>query len=189
MVDNLLPEHVELPHVLDLAVHLVQLTTWGTFSLEHSFMVKSYRWGGWVAHVIIVSPQSQLDLDFALGLGLGLRGPDLGLGLDNSSCLITDLPESLCNTQGKETRKIISIEPSNFYFLGDKLLVYTKRNTDRENEAIIYLIEPLKLVRGQGVYLGYLLEAREYSLFCHSFCYEICIVSAPPFFPLICLVH
>ena len=28
MVDNLLPEHVELPHVLDLAVHLVQLTTW-----------------------------------------------------------------------------------------------------------------------------------------------------------------
>ena len=27
MVDNLLPEHVELPHVLDLAVHLVQLTT------------------------------------------------------------------------------------------------------------------------------------------------------------------
>ena len=36
-----------------------------------------------VAHVINVSPQSQLDLD--LGLGLGLRGPDLGLGLDNSS--------------------------------------------------------------------------------------------------------
>ena len=28
MVDNLLPEHVELPHVLDLAVQLVQLTTW-----------------------------------------------------------------------------------------------------------------------------------------------------------------
>ena len=25
VVDNLLPEHVELPHVLDLAVHLVQL--------------------------------------------------------------------------------------------------------------------------------------------------------------------
>ena len=32
-------------------------------------MVKSYQWGGWggwVAHVIIVSPQSQLDLDFDL---------------------------------------------------------------------------------------------------------------------------
>ena len=28
MVDNLLPEHVELLHVLDLAVHLVQLMTW-----------------------------------------------------------------------------------------------------------------------------------------------------------------
>ena len=31
----------------------------------------------WVAHVILVSPQSQL------GLGLGLGGPDLGLGLYN----------------------------------------------------------------------------------------------------------
>ena len=43
--------------------------------------------GGWVAYVIKVSPQSQSDLD--LGLlwvwVLGLRGPDLGLGLDNSS--------------------------------------------------------------------------------------------------------
>ena len=28
MVDNLLPDHVGLPHVLDLAVHLVQLMTW-----------------------------------------------------------------------------------------------------------------------------------------------------------------
>ena len=27
VVDNILPEHVELPHVLDLAVHLVQLMT------------------------------------------------------------------------------------------------------------------------------------------------------------------
>ena len=69
----------------------------------------------------------------------------------NSSCYITYLPKSLSNTQGKETRKAISISPSNFYFLGDKLLVYTKRNTDRVNEAIIYLIEALKLVRAQGV--------------------------------------
>ena len=36
-----------------------------------------------VAHVIIVSPQSQFDLDFYLRLGLGLGGLDLGLGLDN----------------------------------------------------------------------------------------------------------
>ena len=28
VVDNILPEHVELPHVLDLPVHLDQLTTW-----------------------------------------------------------------------------------------------------------------------------------------------------------------
>ena len=34
--------------------------------------------GGVVAHVIIVSPQSQLDF----GLVLGLGGLDLGLGLD-----------------------------------------------------------------------------------------------------------
>ena len=27
-VDNLLPDHVELPHVLDPAVHLVELMTW-----------------------------------------------------------------------------------------------------------------------------------------------------------------
>ena len=28
VVDNLLPKHEELPHVFDLAVHLVQLITW-----------------------------------------------------------------------------------------------------------------------------------------------------------------
>ena len=89
MVDNLLPEHVELPHVLDLAVLLVQLTTWmgrggytetffpfSTISLEHSFMVKSYGWGGVghgvVAHVIVVSPQSQSELDLDFGLVLVL---------------------------------------------------------------------------------------------------------------------
>ena len=45
-----IPDHVGLPNVLDLAVHLVQLMTWkgwgghtlSNSSLEHSFMVKSY---------------------------------------------------------------------------------------------------------------------------------------------------
>ena len=44
MVENLLPDHVGLPHVLDLAVHLVQLMTWmgrgghfETFSLLELF--------------------------------------------------------------------------------------------------------------------------------------------------------
>ena len=40
---------------------------------------------GWVAYVIIESPPVPIGLGFgtALGLGLTLRGPDLGLGLDN----------------------------------------------------------------------------------------------------------
>ena len=59
-------------------------------------MLKSYGWGGggWVAYVILVSPQSQLDFDFdlglllvwfgtTLGLFLGLGRLDLGLELDN----------------------------------------------------------------------------------------------------------
>ena len=50
-VDNLLLDHVGLPHVLDLAVHLViflagwvgGIVTIGTFLIEHSNMLKSYR--------------------------------------------------------------------------------------------------------------------------------------------------
>ena len=42
MVDNLLPDHVGLPHVLDLAVHLVQMMTWlGDFKDSPRF------WGFW----------------------------------------------------------------------------------------------------------------------------------------------
>ena len=64
VVDNLLLDHVELPHVLDLAVHLVNLVSWivkvdhsktffniSTSLLEHSFIVKS----GWVANGILVT--------------------------------------------------------------------------------------------------------------------------------------
>ena len=43
MVDNLLPDHVELPHVLDLAVHLVQLMTWISFILLGTLLV--FHWG------------------------------------------------------------------------------------------------------------------------------------------------
>ena len=93
MVDNLLPEHIELPHVLDLAVHLVQLATWmgrgvilKLFFFQHFFpsCLKVMGGVGWVvAHVIILSPQSQLDFLTGFGLVLGLGGLDLGLGLDN----------------------------------------------------------------------------------------------------------
>ena len=54
-----------------------------TFLPEHSFMLKSYRWGGWVsgvgwvAHGILVSSQ----VPSFLTLGLWTLG--LGLGLDN----------------------------------------------------------------------------------------------------------
>ena len=43
-------------------------------------MVKSYLWGGVVAHVILV-------IDFDLGLVLGPGGLDFGLGLDNNEIL------------------------------------------------------------------------------------------------------
>ena len=36
VVDNILPEHVELPHVLDLAVHLVKLCN--TNKLTHRYL-------------------------------------------------------------------------------------------------------------------------------------------------------
>ena len=55
-------------------------------------MVKSYWLVG--GHVIIVSPQSQLDFGFftslGLGLGLGLGGQGLGLGFDN--CVFSGTP-------------------------------------------------------------------------------------------------
>ena len=64
MVDNLLPDYEGLPHVLDLAVHLVHLSP-----CDYSVtpVPIGLRFGFWTA----------------LSLGLGLRGPDLGIGLDN----------------------------------------------------------------------------------------------------------
>ena len=51
MVDNLLPDLVGLPHILDLAVHLVQLITWigrrghtETFSLFGLFTWSTPSW-------------------------------------------------------------------------------------------------------------------------------------------------
>ena len=72
MVDNLLPDHVGLPHVLDLVVHLVQLMTW----MVRGVILRLFPFDVFVpkplhvVHVIIVSPQSQLDLDFNFGLVL-----------------------------------------------------------------------------------------------------------------------
>ena len=53
---------------------------WATFTIrtflpEHSFMLKSYRWGGWVAHMILVSAQVPLVLTLGLWtLGLWTLG-------------------------------------------------------------------------------------------------------------------
>ena len=53
LIDNLLLDHVGLPHFLNLVVHLVNFFGWmsqgdhsETLLLEHSFMVKSYWWVG-----------------------------------------------------------------------------------------------------------------------------------------------
>ncbi len=59
--------------------------------LNNLLPLKPFKsWGGveqaamLVAHVILVSPQSQLDFDLdCFGFGSGFRGLDLGLGLDN----------------------------------------------------------------------------------------------------------
>ena len=49
------------------------ILTISTFLLEHSFMLKSYRVGGVVAHKTLLSAP--------VPIGIGIRG--LGLGLDN----------------------------------------------------------------------------------------------------------
>ena len=68
MIDKLLLEHVGLPHVLDLAVHLVNFFGWmsqGGHSKQLLFFALFYQSTpsclvvGWVAHVIIVSAQSK----------------------------------------------------------------------------------------------------------------------------------
>ncbi len=91
MVDDLLPDHVGLTHVLDLAVHLVHQTTWmdrgvilRLFPFQHFFPRallhgEKLGVGGWgvVAHVIIVSPLSPNPFFFSsfrdfFGFRLGL---------------------------------------------------------------------------------------------------------------------
>ena len=73
MIDKLLLEHVGLPHVLVLAVHLVNFFSWvsqGGHSEQLLFFALFYQStpsclkvmggvGWWVAHVIIVSAQSK----------------------------------------------------------------------------------------------------------------------------------
>ena len=82
MIVKLLLEHVGLPHVLDLAVHLVNFFGWVSQE-EHSatllllalfyqstpLCLKVMGWGGVVAHGILVSA---LGPHFGLGLGPGL---------------------------------------------------------------------------------------------------------------------
>ena len=71
-VDNLLHDHVEQPHVPDLAVNLGWMGKGGNFETllplvlflpEHSFMVKSFRWGGvqWSELLNPLAPVSRLQ--------------------------------------------------------------------------------------------------------------------------------
>ena len=80
MIDKLLLEHVGLPHILVLAVHLVnffgwmsqgghseQLLLFALFYQSTPSWLKVIGWGGWVvAHVIIVSAQVLLVLTLGL---------------------------------------------------------------------------------------------------------------------------
>ena len=69
LIDNVLLEHVVLPLVPDLTVHRVNFFGWmskGTFLLLALFYQSTPlclkvrgRWGGWVAHVILVSALGQ----------------------------------------------------------------------------------------------------------------------------------
>ena len=102
MIDKLLLEHVGLPHVLVLAVHLVNFFSWvsqGGHSEQLLFFVLFYQstpswikvkgWGGGVGGPcdFSVSPWSKsfffpfIQLGGLLGQGPGLG---LGPGLDNS---------------------------------------------------------------------------------------------------------
>ena len=92
MVDNLLPDHVGLPHFLDLAVHLVQLTTW-MGRVGQLFPQSTPSWlkviggvggvGGEPCDYSVTSSPIGLFTSLGLGWGLGLGGQGLGLGLDN----------------------------------------------------------------------------------------------------------
>ena len=96
MIDKLLLEHVGLPQVLGLAVHLVNFfgqMSQGGHSEPLLLLALFYQstpshlkvGGGVVAHVILVSAQVLLVLT------LGLRTLDFGLGLDNKQmplCLL-----------------------------------------------------------------------------------------------------
>ena len=83
MVDNLLYVHVVLPHVLDLAVHQVQLTTlMGRGGYTEKFFSRSYEWLITCDYCVTPVPIG-LGFGFGTALGLGLRGLDLGLGLDS----------------------------------------------------------------------------------------------------------
>ena len=89
MIDKLLLEHVGLPQVLDLAVHLVKFFGWlsqGGHSEPLLLLALFYQstpsclkvrggvggWVGWVAHVILVPAQVPLVLTLGLWT-LGLR--------------------------------------------------------------------------------------------------------------------
>ncbi len=97
LIDKLLLKHVGLPHILDLAVHLVNffgwMSLWGhsepllLFALFYQstpscLKVRGVWVGGVVAHVILVSAQVLLVLT------LGLLTSDLGLTISmiSESC-------------------------------------------------------------------------------------------------------
>ena len=102
----------------------------------------SRLYGGVVAHVIIVSPPVPTGLEFgfgtALGLGLGLRGPDLGLGLDNFSEITHRVGEQLNKCWVSDTQKPLlwklAIFTSFFYLV-----------TSCRGANLLYLLDAISL--------------------------------------------
>ena len=96
---------------------------------------------GLVAHVIIVSPQSQLDLDFRFGLGLGLGRLDLGLGLDNNLKIAQHLQIFLCFVYRRVLNLIILMHFDGLRLSPGSLCVHTsaiKAISPRERTNMIF---------------------------------------------------
>ena len=113
MIDKLLLEHLGLPHVLDLAVHLVNYFGWMSPGGHSETLLPLALFSRALLHDgpcdFSVSPSS-FGLDFGtLDFGLGLdKNLDLELSLKCSclTCFVSALTNSTMLPQSKKKRRI-----------------------------------------------------------------------------------